>query len=331
MRKGARKSKAVIISLLAAFAVVGGCDVHDSGTLPAESEADANDRLLAGIIDFHVHAAPDMEPRSIDAIDLARSAKAHGMRGIVLKNHFVETAGLAFIAREEVPGIEVFGGIVLNRTVGGINAAAVENMAQITGGYGKLVWFPTRDAEADVAEEAAQGGEARPFVSVARNGELLAEVKEVIGIIAKHQLVLATGHSSPEEGLLLLAEGQQQGVKQMVVTHGTNTYSVEQMQQVTKLGGMIEAKYSALGIRPDSPSVYSVSELVQMIREVGVDWIVLVSDLGQPANPPPTEGFGEYLAKLEAAGLTPQELKKMTLDNPAKLLGLEEAGGADTL
>ena len=50
------------------------------------------------------------------------------MRGIVLKNHFDPTATLAYTVRRQVPGFETFGGIVLNRTVGGINARAVEHM-----------------------------------------------------------------------------------------------------------------------------------------------------------------------------------------------------------
>src|ERR1017187_8067571 len=83
---------------------------------------------LDGVIDIHVHSSPDSTPRSIDAIDLARLAKARGMRGMVLKNHYESTAALAYIVRKEVPGIEIFGGIDLNRSVGGLNPAAVERM-----------------------------------------------------------------------------------------------------------------------------------------------------------------------------------------------------------
>lgn len=103
-----------------------------------------------------------------------------------------------------VPGIEVFGGIALNRSVGGINPAAVEHMVSVAGGRGRVVWRPTFDSENGVR----RAGENRPFVSVARNGELLPEVREVIALIATHDLVLATGHSSPAEALLLLREGR---------------------------------------------------------------------------------------------------------------------------
>src|SRR5690349_25086023 len=161
--------------------------------------AAAYGQQLNQVIDIHVHSDPDSSPRSIDAIDLARLAKSRGMRGLVLKNHYESTASLAYVVREEVPGIEIFGGIDLNRTVGGINPAAVERMTMVKGGWGRVVWMPTFDAE----NQVRYSKENRPFVPVSRSGELLPEVREVIAVIAKHHLVLATGHSSPAEGLLL--------------------------------------------------------------------------------------------------------------------------------
>src|SRR5438445_11676673 len=94
---------------------------------------------LAGVIDIHAHCDPDAVPRSIDAIDLARLAKQRGMRGLVLKSHYEPTATLAYAVRKAVPGIEIFGGIDLNLTVGGLNPAAVERMASIKGSWGSVI------------------------------------------------------------------------------------------------------------------------------------------------------------------------------------------------
>ncbi|HTP31935.1 MAG TPA: DUF6282 family protein, partial [Candidatus Acidoferrales bacterium] len=105
---------------------------------------------LAGVIDIHCHSDPDSVPRSLDAIELARLAKQSGMRGIVLKNHYESTASLAYVARKIVPGLDVFGGIDLNRSVGGVNPAAIERMVLVKGGYGRVVWLPTFDAENQV-------------------------------------------------------------------------------------------------------------------------------------------------------------------------------------
>src|SRR6202453_4344532 len=99
----------------------------------------AQENPLAGVIDIHAHCAPDSTPRSIDAIDLARLAKQRGMRGLVLKNHYQPTASLAYVVRKEVPGIEIFGGVDLNLSVGGMNPFAVEHMAANTGACGRRV------------------------------------------------------------------------------------------------------------------------------------------------------------------------------------------------
>src|SRR5467141_1026923 len=137
---------------------------------------------LTGVIDIHAHHDPDSVPRSIDAIDAAKLARSRGMRGLVLKNHYEPTASLAYLVRKVVPGIELYGGIALNRTVGGVNPAAVERMTRVKGGWGRVVWMPTFDAENQVRFSK----ENRPFVSVSKNGSLLPEVKEVLAIIAKN-------------------------------------------------------------------------------------------------------------------------------------------------
>jgi hypothetical protein len=112
---------------------------------------------LAGVFDIHVHCGPDSMPRTVDAIDVARLARDEGMRGLVLKNHYEPTASLAYVARKLVPGVEVFGGIALNLTVGGINAAAVERMSMVTGGWGRFVWMPTFDSESQVRYSRENG------------------------------------------------------------------------------------------------------------------------------------------------------------------------------
>src|SRR5580704_14324256 len=177
---------------------------------PAPAQAD-----LTGVIDIHAHSDPDSMPRSIDAINLAKLAKQRGMRGLVLKNHYESTAALAYIVRKEVPGIEIFGGIDLNRSVGGINPAAIERMVLMAGGFGKVVWMPTFDSENQVKFSK----ENRPFVSVTKNGKLLPEVLDVIALVAKNQLTLETGHSSAVEGLMIVKEAKRQGVQHIVVTH----------------------------------------------------------------------------------------------------------------
>src|SRR5258706_7512348 len=197
------KSAGLVLLVLAVLTSLSGSRRAGAGQ-PGRGEG-AN-RTLAGAIDIHVHSDPDNTPRSIDAIDVAKLARSRGMRGIVLKNHYDPTAGLAFLARKEAPGLNVFGGIDLNLTVGGMNPIAVEHMTQIAGGWGRIVWMSTFDAE----NQVRYSKENRRFVSVSRAGQLLPETKAVIAVIARHALVLATGHVSATEGLMLLREGRQQ-------------------------------------------------------------------------------------------------------------------------
>ncbi len=273
---------------------------------------------LDGVIDIHVHCDPDSVPRSIDAIDVAKLGKSRGERGLVLKNHYEPTASLAYIVRKEVPGIEVFGGIDLNLAVGGVNPAAVEHMTKVKGGWGKVVWMPTFDAENQVRFSK----ENRPFAAVSRNGQLLPEVKEVIGICARHDLLLETGHSSAAEGLLILREGQRQGVKHMVVTHAMITpvsMTVPEMQAAVNTGAFIEFVYNAL-IGPKKQ--FTFAQYAAAIGAVGPVHCILSSDLGQASNPVHPDGLVAFFAGLRKAGISQADIDLMSKTNPARALGL---------
>jgi hypothetical protein len=296
----------LLLLLIAVIAGQGPAANNDAG------------RALAGAIDIHVHSEPDSRPRSIDAIDVATLARLRGMRGIVLKNHYESTAGLAFIVRKEVPGVEVFGGIDLNLSVGGINPAAIEYMTQVSGGWGRFVWMPTFDSE----NQVRYSKENRPFVRVSRDGELLPEVKQVVSLIAKHGLVLATGHLAPAETLVLLAEARRQGVQRMVVTHAMNApvlMDIPQMQQAAKQGAFIEFVGGSLA---GADAAARMDRFADAIRKIGPQFCILSSDLGQRGNALPPDGFGEFLLALRAKGFTEQEVDRMSKQNPARLLGL---------
>ncbi len=282
------------------------------GLLPAQT--------LNGVVDIHAHCDPDSIPRSIDAIDLAKLARDRGIRALVLKNHYEPTESLAFLVRKVVPGIELFGGIALNRTVGGINPAAVERMTGVKGGWGRVVWMPTFDAE----NKVKYSKESRPFVSVSKGGVLVPEVREVIALIAKHHLTLATGHSSPQEDLMLIREARAAGVQSIVVTHGMLPpvgMNVEQMREAARLGAYIEFVYNAL-IGPSK--AFEIAEYAQAMHAVGPEHCILSSDLGQAGNPLHPDGLEAFFAALRGQGFTVAEIERMAKVNPARLLGLEE-------
>lgn len=274
---------------------------------------------LTGVIDLHVHSDPDSLPRSIDAIGVARLAKARGMRGLLLKNHYEPTASLAYEVRQVVPGIELFGGIALNRTVGGVNAAAVERMTMVKGGFGRVVWMPTFDSE----NQVRSSGEKRPFVSVSRGGKLLPEVLEVLEVIARHKLVLQTGHSTPLENLMLIREARRLGIEKIIVTHPLTPpvkMTDAQIREAAGLGAYLEFPYLPL---IDKKQFIPLERYASAIRAAGLDRAILSSDLGQAGNPLHPDGMADYFLRLKKAGFSEADIEKMAKRNPARALGLE--------
>lgn len=287
------------------------------------------DPLLRGVIDFHCHSGPDVSPRSVTDLELARLARKAGLRGIVLKNHHMPTADRAELARREVDGLEVFGGVVLNRAVGGINPEAVRRMAQVEGRRGRVVWLPTFDAENHVRHAK----EDRPSVPVVRDGRPVRELEEVLRLAAENGLVLATGHSSADESLVLLAAARKAGVKQLLVTHAMAdpiNATEAQLKEMARLGAVIECAYLThiAGDGAPAPSArtlkrVSIAEYARAIKAVGASHFLLSSDLGQAGNPVHPDGLRAFIAGLRAEGVSEGDLDLMTRVNPARLLGLE--------
>ena len=194
--------------------------------------------LLQGVIDFHVHSGPDSFTRSVTDVEIAILAKKSGMRAIVLKNHFTTTADRAWLA-ERLTGMRCYGGIVLNRAVGGLNAEAVRRMVTFTGDRAKVVGLPTFDAENHVRRFE----ERRPFVAVVKEGRPVPELAEIFKLAARNKLVLQTGHSSAEECLVLIRAAREAGVERIVITHAMADpiqMSIKQMKKAAEMRVKIE-------------------------------------------------------------------------------------------
>jgi quercetin dioxygenase-like cupin family protein len=296
------------IGLLLAPAVVGA---------QSSREADGA-RLLKGAVDLHFHMDPWTPTATNGQAGIAevRVAKARGMRALVIKDHNEPTAPLAYHLRPEVPGLELYGGFVLNRANGGVNPAGVEFMAtQIRGEPGRIVWMPAGDGAKEVRESKNPD---RPFVAVSRNGELLPEVKEVIAIAAKHGLVIASGHIAPEEALMVFREAKRQGVQHLIATHAfdlAGKMTIEQMQEAAKLGAFIEFDFrnTLEGGR------------IEAIRQVGPEHCFLSefwTKVTAPKEYAGLEGIGAFADVMRGHGFTDRELDLLFKENPAKALGL---------
>jgi hypothetical protein len=287
--------------------------------------------LLRRAIDMHAHTHPALFRRPLDDAELARNALQYGMRGFVLKDHDSLTTGRAYYVNKMFDGVQAFGGIVLNRSVGGLNPHVVQAAIH----YGaKVIWMPSNHskwhAEYFQTFDYPQLGRSRkqlpgPGVTVLdEDGQLKPEVLIILDLVAEADVCLATGHLSPQETRLLLDEAVRRGVQKFLVTHANwalTRYDLEEQKEFVRKGAFIE--YVALS--SVSPIFYEQkpTELARWIQELGGQNLVLSSDLGQVSSPPHPEGLRMLVAALLDEGVPFGTLARMMRDNPARLLDLE--------
>ena len=294
-------------------------EAYKSLSTPPSVDQKLIDPVLDGAIDLHAHYGPDSYPRQWDAFEIAALAKERGLRAIVFKNHWSETASLAYLVRKYGPqGIEVFGAVTLDTPIGGVNPQAVRYMVDVTGGYGRIVWMPTHDSEHEVAFNKDQ----RPSVAVSRGGKLLPEVLEVLDLIAEHDLTLATGHVTPEETLLILEEARKRGVTRAIVTHPLldpqfTFMTVPQLKQAVALGAVIEI--TAGSLFREGPGRQRV---VDAIRAIGPESFFVASDSGLVGTPNHTDALVLAARVLRQNGWDERALDAMFKENPARLIKL---------
>jgi hypothetical protein len=283
---------------------------------------------IEGMIDWHVHSSPDVFGRALDDFEIARKASEARMGALVLKNHVMETGARAYLARRVAPGLPVFGGIVLNGPYG-INPDAVQWMWRMEGGYGRIVYLPTFDADNHVKtfKDAPEG-----IKVVDAQGKVLPAVIEVMKICAKQNLVLCTGHSSAAEALALVKQAKDVGVKHVVVTHALFTVvnmTPEQMKQAAAMGAKIEIDFLGALMGPNAHMGWmshwknvSVKDNAEAVKAVGAEHFLMGSDLGQTGNPSHIDGMKAMVAGLKANGVTDAQIKMIARDNAAAMLGL---------
>jgi len=271
---------------------------------------------LEDAVDLHLHSAPDVDARRYDDLELARQAARAGMRAVLIKNHYSSTVERAWLASKVVTGISVFGGVVLNETVGGLNPAAARLALQ----WGaRQVWMPTRSARNHRAHEDRPGG----ITVLDAEGRLLPVVEEILEVMAGGDCILGTGHLEPAEGTALVRRARQASVKNILITHPEwymTRYPLALQKELAAEGGvMFERCFVSTTHRGGHVPIETIGEA---IAEVGVETTVLSTDLGQPDTPPPVEGLRLYAERLLGLGFSPEQLRQMMVVNPGRLLSV---------
>ena len=274
--------------------------------------------LLRGVIDIHLHTAPDVRPRSIDDLAAARLAVRHGLGGVVFKNHHAPTADRAAIARLAVPGAPVFGGVVLNEGVGGLNPDAVEACAQAGG---RIAWLPTFGAANHLRQSGAPG--ATGIALLDRRGRPSTALQAVFEAVSAHGMALATGHASPVEILVAVPAAFARGVRSVIITHPESDVvglAIDDQARLAAMGAYLERVYA----QPDGHGGWRphVAENAAAIRAVGVESTIVATDLGQLDNVAWIEGLAAYVRGLLEAGFHDDDIDQMCRRNPAAALGI---------
>jgi hypothetical protein len=293
-----------------------------------------NERLLSlvkGGFDLHTHSSPSIFTRKLNDWQLIEQAEQAGFGGVVLKSHESQTADRAQVLQMKLSDFHVFGGIVCNEFVGGLNPSAVDAAVKMGG---KIVWMPTFSSSQHIHYFAGRGhgkffdGGEKLYHSeqglsiLDENGKLKPEIFDILDIIEKKNIILSTGHISVTELGVLAKEVFNRKIEKFLITHadlGIARVSLEMQKELARQGAFMEKCYLACcGGMEDVPLDY----LAHSINELSPERCVLVTDFGQHFNPSPIEGMLNYIEKLLQLGIDEPDIRKMFVDNPRSLLGV---------
>jgi Family of unknown function (DUF6282) len=291
--------------------------------------------LVRGAYDLHVHVGPDVIPRRIDDVTLARRFAELGLAGFALKSHYTSTAERAHIVSAAAPGVEAIGTVTLNRAVGGMNALAVDIAAREGA---RIVWMPTVDSPAETAgrTEPKEGDKVplwarlqhelrelglgiEPVHVTDGEGGLLPETRDVLRTVARHDLVLATGHLARDDTFAVVDGALGEGVRQIVVTHPEfpcQDFSVEDQRELAARGCVLERCLST----PLSGKT-SWDHVLAGVRAVGVEHTLFSSDCGNPDYPAVEDGLALWADRLLDDGFDEDEVRELIVGQSRRLAG----------
>jgi hypothetical protein len=301
----------------------------------ATSPSDRARVLVKGAYDLHVHVAPDVPPRRIDDRALAQRHAELGLAGFALKSHYTSTAERAQVVSALFPEIEVVGTLTLNRAVGGMNALAVEIAAREGA---RIVWMPTVDSPAETAgrTEPKEGDKVPQWARLQHElrslglsvgavhvtdseGRLLPATRDVLRAIARHDLILATGHLARDDTFAVVDGALEEGVARIVVTHPEfpcQNFSLEDQRALAERGCLLERCLSTpLSAKTEWGHVFDG------VRAVGIERSLFSSDCGNPDYPPVEDGLALWAERLLGDGFDEDEVREMIVGQSRRLAG----------
>jgi len=300
---------------------------------PAGRDDDARvEALLRGAVDMHCHSGPSVMPRCIDHIEALQEASEAGLRALLFKDHFYSATPVTELLKAHYGdlNVELFSGVPLNDTCGGLNPYAVDHGLKLGA---RFVWMPTfsaanhiRHNRGDLLKTRFPMRRAKMLTVIDEDGAIKDVVKEILDQIAEFDAVLSAGHLHISEIWPLFAEAEKRGVTRRVVQHPTYTIGAT-LGDITELtnGGAFVEHSLCMFIEESRFKKWTPDELHAIIEAGGTHQTILGSDLGQIENPTPVSGFRSVIRLCIDLGYDDQEIRRLTSHNAARLLGMDEA------
>lgn len=273
--------------------------------------------LLQGAYDLHMHAAPSPFNRRMDDYELLRAADEAGMAGVLLKSHYESTVVRAELAnRYAQTAAKAHGALALNWPVGGVNPYAAYNALKRGA---KIIFMPTRDA-ANSLESGDMPGDffSRPGLTILQDGRLRDEVYEIMDAVKQYDAVLATGHISASESILLCREGRARGVR-MALTHpefSRTKIDAAAQKELADCGVYIEKCWYNIAEHETT-----AAEMAAHIRAVGAERCFMTTDRGQNGKETPVEAMKCFIAAMLENGLREDDIYTMIHAVPQEIIG----------
>lgn len=284
------------------------------------------DELLKGVSDIHLHAAPDSKARLGNELVFARAARKAGYKSMLFKSNDFSCHDRAYLIRQELPDFEVFGSLCMNRVHGDkVNAYAAEKAVNTTGNLCRCIWMPTQDA---VYQNILYHNRKEGIPVLDDAGQVLPEVVRIMEICSDANIIFATGHSSPEESIVLARKASEVGVQKLIVTHANSgiwKMTHEQIRRCIDLGAWIEYSYitNLWGPGTGLPDFERMSDWeFSDFARIAPERSIITTDLGQVGMPHPVEGMRRCILALLENGLTQNQVDFMVRTNPSVLTGL---------
>ena len=283
---------------------------------------------MKGVCDMHVHTNPDLRLRAYNDFELAEAGVRVGARAIVIKSHLGFTVNRAAMANEFIrrvygdnTGFTMYGGVVMNKVIGGVNPEAVEKGLKLGA---KVIWLPTQSAKRHLEK---MGQDPAKGIELVRDGKVVPELNDVFRLVRDYDVTLGTAHVSPEEAFVVVEAARDAGVKKIVITHPewwVVDMSVEDQVRLVRDYDVILERCYAQNMGGGAYKS-NLPDNLAIIREVGYRNVMVDTDGGQTENPNWEIAMEEYMQYLSDHGVSDEELYYMTRTIPYRLLGIGES------